>query len=331
MAPAPFNVLISSAGRRVALLRTFREALDALGLSGDVYAVDISTYSSAFQCADNAWTVPRCTDKAFIPAMLELCDREQVGLVIPTIDTSLAVWAAHRDEFEAQGTTVAVSAPETIDIAADKLSTHRWLTAEGFPTVRQTVPEVVLEGSSAWPYPLIAKPVGGSCSIGVHIVTNPQDLRAVTANEDYIIQTIAPGIEYTVSVLVNRRGEAVCAVPRERLAVRAGEVSKGRAVKEPALMDLASRVAERLPGAYGALNVQIFWDESTGELNVIEINPRFGGGYPLAWRAGARYSQWLIEEALSLPSTAGPHNWRDGLVMLRYDDAVFMEPTETET
>ena len=62
-------------------------------------------------------------------------------------------------------------------------------------------------------------------------------------------------------------------------------------------------------------------------MNVIEINPRFGGGYPLAWRAGARYSRWLIEETLGLESTAQADDWRDGLVMLRYDDAVFVDPT----
>ncbi|MDP6943293.1 MAG: ATP-grasp domain-containing protein [Myxococcota bacterium] len=326
MAETSFNVLISSAGRRVALLRTFREALEDLGLGGEVLAVDISELSSAFQLADRSWTVPRCTDEAFIPAMLALCERERVGLVIPTIDTALAAWAAHRERFEAIGTAVAISSPETVAIAADKHSTHRWLTAEGLPTVRQGTPEEVLADRASWPFPLIAKPVGGSCSIGVHLVVSVEELVTVTRSEPYIVQSVAPGVEYTVSVLVDRGGRAVCAVPRERLAVRAGEVSKGRTVREPELIALASTVAERLPGAFGALNVQIFRDATTGEMNIIEVNPRFGGGYPLACRAGAHYSRWLIEEAMGLPSTARGDLWRDGLVMLRYDDAVFVEP-----
>lgn len=327
MPETPFKVLISSAGRRVALLRTFRDALADLGLAGEVLAVDMSTLSSAFQLADRAWTVPRCTDEAFIPAMLALCEREGVGLVIPTIDTELATWAVHRERFAEIGTTVAISSPETVAISADKIATHRWLTAEGLPTVPQASPEAVLANPDSWPYPLIAKPVAGSCSIGVHLVGDAAELRAVSRGEPYIVQGVAPGVEYTVSVLVNRSGKVVSAVPRERLEVRNGEVFKGKTVREPALMALASRVAERLPGAYGAMNVQIFHDAQTGELNIIEMNSRFGGGYPLAFQAGARFSRWLIEETLGLPSTA-TDDWQDGLVMLRYDDAVFVASGE---
>jgi carbamoyl-phosphate synthase large subunit len=58
---------------------------------------------------------------------------------------------------------------------------------------------------------------------------------------------------------------------------------------------------------------------------VIEINPRFGGGYPLSHAAGADFPRWLLEEALGLPSSAAAGAWRDGLVMLRYDDAVFVD------
>jgi carbamoyl-phosphate synthase large subunit len=111
-------------------------------------------------------------------------------------------------------------------------------------------------------------------------------------------------------------------VPRRRLEVRAGEVSKGITVREPAVIDLAVRAAEALPGAWGCLNVQIFHDVASGQLAVIELNPRFGGGFPLAWEAGAHYPRWILEEVLGLPSTVHDR-WTDGLVMLRYDAAVF--------
>ena len=87
-------------------------------------------------------------------------------------------------------------------------------------------------------------------------------------------------------------------------------------------MALAMRAAESLPGARGAMNIQIFHDAATEEMAIIELNPRFGGGFPLAWQAGARYAQWLVEEQLGLPSTISDQ-WEDGLVMLRFDDAVF--------
>ena len=116
-------------------------------------------------------------------------------------------------------------------------------------------------------------------------------------------------------------GEVVETVPRRRIEVRAGEVSKGRTERHDAAMKVAGRVAERLDGLRGPMNVQIFCDGE--DVNVIEINPRFGGGYPLSHHAGAHMARWMLEEHFGLPCTAGDESWEDGVVMLRYDEAVF--------
>jgi carbamoyl-phosphate synthase large subunit len=320
-----FNVLISSAGRRHALLEIFRRALGELGLDGEVMAGDMSRLSAAFQAADRAFLVPRCTSAEFVPRMLEICRENEIALVIPTIDTELPVYAAHRDAFAKIGTTVTVSRPEVVAIGGDKARTHAWLVAHGFPTVRQAAVEEALAAPEAWPYPFLVKPSGGSSSIGVAVVRDRTQLEAATRGGGFIAQTLATGVEHTIDFLASREGKCLCAVPRRRFEVRAGEVSKGMTVRSPALEGLASRLCEALPGAYGCLNVQVFLDEATGTMNVIEINPRFGGGFPLSWEAGARYPRWIIEELLGLPSTATATSWRDRLVMLRYDDAVFVD------
>jgi carbamoyl-phosphate synthase large subunit len=106
------------------------------------------------------------------------------------------------------------------------------------------------------------------------------------------------------------------------MEVRAGEVSKGITVREPRLINLGRSIAEALVGAYGALNIQCFMDE-TGMVRIFEINSRFGGGYPLAHQAGARFTDWLLDELDGRP-VAGFDGWTDDLAMLRYDDAVFV-------
>jgi carbamoyl-phosphate synthase large subunit len=126
-------------------------------------------------------------------------------------------------------------------------------------------------------------------------------------------------------VLVNRRGKCVCAIPRRRIEVRSGEVFKGVTCRRDELIDLGTRIAEALPGAFGPLNIQMFFDETRGEIRVIEINPRLSGGFPLSWQAGGKFPQWMIEEMLGLPSTASAGGWRDGVVMLRHYDAVFAD------
>ena len=112
-------------------------------------------------------------------------------------------------------------------------------------------------------------------------------------------------------------------VPRRRLAVRTGEVSKGITVNNSAVIALATRVAEALPSVWGALNIQIFHDASSGNLAIIEVNPRFGGGFPLAWQAGAKAPRWLLQETLGLACEAS-NKFEEGLLMLRFDDALFV-------
>ena len=299
---APFTVLVSSAGRRVELLRGFRAALADLGVDGRVLAADRSWWSSAFHLADEGVRVPSCDDPSFVPEVLALCARHGVDLVVPTIDPELPVYAAARDRFASAGVTVAVSSPEAVAIAADKVRTHGWLVEAGLPTVRQAAVDVVRADPAGWPFPLVVKPRHGSAGIGVAVVTSHDELDVAARGGEVVVQSLAPGAEHTVDVLVDRAGRCVSVVPRRRLEVRAGEVSKAVTVRSPALEDLAERVCDALPGAYGPLTVQVFVDG--GDMAVIEVNARFGGGFPLAREAGADYPRWLVEEVAGLPSTA---------------------------
>ena len=70
--------------------------------------------------------------------------------------------------------------------------------------------------------------------------------------------------------------------------------------------------------------MQIFRDDD-GVSNIIEINPRFGGGYPLTWMAGADFPRAIVEGIADPTRTSAPLEWRHDLVMLRFDDAIFVE------
>jgi predicted ATP-grasp superfamily ATP-dependent carboligase len=325
-----FNILLSSAGHRIERLKMFRWTLAKLRLPGYVLVTDMSPISAAFQAADGAWTVPPCDSAEYIPTMLRLCRENNVRLLAPNIDPELTPLAVHRDQFAKVGTTVLVSTPEVVAIGEDKLLTHRWLTEHGFPTVRQATLEEVLAAPEQWPFPLIVKPRNGSASKGVAKVFDHQELMVATRRGEFLVQTLGQGREYTVDVLANRQGRCLCAVPRQRIEVRGGEVSKGITVRNERIMKLAAQICETLPGAYGPLNIQLFHDEATGEMQVIEINPRFGGGFPLSWQAGAKFPKWIIEEILGRPSTAAFDQWADQLVMLRFFSAVFVEFQEIE-
>src|SRR6266566_3792093 len=94
-----FTVLISSAGRRVSLVRAFRKALSDLGVEGRVLASDTASLSAAYHEADAGFLVPPCLESGFVPHMIELCQRESIDMIVPTIDTELPVYAASRAAF----------------------------------------------------------------------------------------------------------------------------------------------------------------------------------------------------------------------------------------
>lgn len=310
---APFTILLTSAGRRVALLRLLRDDAIALGLAPRIIATDLAPeLSAACAQADLAVQPPRATDPAYGDFLHELCARENVRLLVPTIDPELAPIASIAAALRAAGTAVNISSPEAVALARDKLATMRALQAAGIAVPRSFPPA----DAAGFDLRLIAKPRDGSASVGVRAV-RPDEL--ATLPKSMLVQEHLAGAEFTVNLFV-RHGRTVAAVPHQRLAVRAGEVEKGITRRVPALAEVAGRLPAALHGLAGALCFQaIVTDEGP---KVFEVNARFGGGFPLAHHAGAPFTRWLIAEAAGLP-WAAHDDWREGVTMLRFDDAVF--------
>lgn len=317
------SVLISSAGRRGALTRIFLDAARSMPVPSEVIAADCSQLAAAGVLADQFVLVPRCNNSEFIPRIIELCQVFGVRLIVPTIDTELAVLAANQDLLRSVGVLTLISSPDVVRIGSDKLETFAWLTDCGFPTVRTAPIQDVLDAQGDWPLPVIVKPITGSASAGVFRVETRSELEARATQPNLIAQEIALGEEYTVDAWVDADGRCTCTVPRLRLEVRAGEVQKAVTVHHPELESLVHDIAVALPGAYGPLAIQVF--VSGKQLRVIEINTRFGGGYPLSCAAGANFARWAVEDSLGETSSRAKCIWQDGVVMLRYDDAVFVE------
>jgi carbamoyl-phosphate synthase large subunit len=320
------TILISSAGRRVELIRCFRDGAAHLGIDLRVIAVDVDpAMSAACQIADVAIPVPRCDRAEFIDDLLRISLRHGVDLIVPTIDPELEPLSAHAARFREIGVDLAIAAPEVVRLARDKLRTAHFLASQGVPAPRSGRLDEVMADPNAWSWPLMIKPRSGSSSVGIRVVSAPERLAELGASPDYLAQELLQGEEYTVNLFFNRAGRLRCAIPHLRCEVRAGEVAKGITRRHPELEGIARALGETLPGARGALCFQAIVD-AAGRAVVFELNARFGGGYPLAHRAGARFAQWLLEETTGRPPSA--HNdWQDGVLMLRYDHAIFCATT----
>lgn len=316
------NLLVTSAGRRNQLLNCFREDAKRLKVDLRVLAADANpAWSPACQEADAAFQLPACTRLEFVPALLDLCQKQKVRILVPTIDPELAVLSRHRSDFAAIGTRVIVSAPEVVALAGDKLATAARLMECGIPTPRTVSLADYLDSPAQWKMPVIAKPRAGSAGKGIILPKHPGELAGLDPS-GYIVQDFWKGREFTVNVFFDKNGRLRSAVPHQRIEVRAGEVSKGITRRVPQLADAADKLTVALPGAIGPLCFQAILKD-TGEFSVFEINARFGGGFPLAHHAGARFTQWLLEEERGL-SMSARDDWDEGVIMLRFDAAVFL-------
>lgn len=318
------TMLVTSAGRRVALLQAFRRGAEHLGVELELLACDLEPdLSAACHVADESFAVPPATHDDYVDALLEICRRRRVQLVVPTIDPDLAPLANAHDRFNTLGAQIAASAPAVIDIARDKLTTAEFLAAQGIPTPRTETLAAVREDPGSWTWPVLLKPRHGSSGRAVSIVQSPAGLPP-GEDEPMIVQTLLHGEEWTVSIYIDNAGRLRAVVPHRRIKIRAGEVEKGVTRRAPRLIEIGEKIAAALPGARGVLCYQAMVSPD-GAAHVFEINARFGGGYPLADHAGAAFARWLIEARLGMPSSAG-NDWTEDVVMLRYDAAVFVEP-----
>jgi carbamoyl-phosphate synthase large subunit len=316
------TILISSAGRRVELIRCFRDGAAHLGIDLRVIAVDVDpAMSAACQIADVAIRVPRCDRAEFIDELLRICLRHRVDLIVPTIDPELEPLSAQAARFHEIGVDLAIAAPEVVRLARDKLRTAHFLASRGLPAPRSGRLDDVMADPGAWPWPLMIKPRAGSSSVGIRILRSRDELTELGGSREYLAQELLQGEEYTVNLFFDRAGRLRCAIPHLRCEVRAGEVAKGITRRHPELETIARALGETLDGARGALCFQAIVD-AAGRAVVFELNARFGGGYPLAHRAGARFAQWLLEETTGRSTSANNH-WQDGVLMLRYDHAIF--------
>ena len=124
------NVLITAGSRRVPLVQAFQRALRAAG-GGRVIVSDVNPLSPTVYVADRSYGVPLSTDPAYFDAIAELCEKERIGLVVPTIDDELPGFAERAPDFARRGVQVAVSPAGTVEICNDKALTCQILRARG--------------------------------------------------------------------------------------------------------------------------------------------------------------------------------------------------------
>lgn len=315
------NILITSAGKRVSLVKIFQKALKNIFPDAKVFTSDMNpSMAPAGMVSDRCFKVPRVTDDTYIPALIEICTINNIALVIPTIDTELSVLSKNKALLDGYGIKAIVSDYDFIRLCRDKRE-----TIELFQKMNIRIPEPRDKNNPV--FPMFAKPYDGSLSKDIYVIRDRDELTPEIWNNpklifmEYIDKNLYK--EYTVDMYYGRDNRLKSIVPRERVEIRAGEINKGFTRKNGLVPYLKQRMAY-LPGVVGCICIQLFFNEASQKVVGIEINPRFGGGYPLSYYAGADFPAYIIKEYLMNESVSYAEDWLDNTLMLRYDDEIII-------
>lgn len=318
------NVLFTCIGRRVSLLRSFRRAGRQLKINLSVFGTDTTEFSSALQLCDRKFLVKPITHPDYIRQLLSIVKANKVKLLVPTIDTDLLLLARNKPRFARLGCRVLVSEPGVVEICQDKRKTHKFLVKNGFDSPDTISPRAALARKKiSWP--CLLKPWDGAAAKGVTVVNNREELAFFARRiPSCIVQEFVNGTEYTCDIFVDFDMQVCCVVPRKRIEVRSGEVSKGQVVKNREIMSRAAELAKLLKAGPGVITLQCFLQPG-GRIRFTDINPRFGGGVPLSIKADANFPKWILQEMVGKKPNIRFDGFKDNLVMLRYDGDIWLE------
>jgi carbamoyl-phosphate synthase large subunit len=304
------NVMLTCAGRRDYLVRSFQEALRG---RGQVFAADACADAPALKQADKSFLIPSIDQTAYIDTVLTICEQHRVLLLISLNDLELQVLAKHSTRFLEMGTIPVISSSDVVDTCFDKWETFKFLKSSDLGT-----PNTYLSLSDAREslargeitFPLVVKPRWGTASIGVEYSDDDEELdldykrakkriprtilREISATDPdrcILIQKRLYGQEYGLDIVNDLEGHYVCTFVKRKLAMRAGETDQAITVESDWLEGIGGVIGRKL-GHIGVLDCDAIVIQD--KCYVLDMNPRFGGGYPFSHIAGANLPAVLL-------------------------------------
>jgi carbamoyl-phosphate synthase large subunit len=289
------------------------DIVSAFAQHATVVAADPNPLAPAQYAAHHRYAVPRIEDPAYVPALRELCERHEVGAVVPLTDLDIEVLATARVDGDLPAL---VPDPTVARATYDKYEAHLLLLQLGLPS-----PPTVLPGEAVESYPVMVKPRQGSGARSIHRADDGEavDFFASYIHEAVMVQRFMDGPEFSIDTLSDLDGRCLNAIPRTMIESRGGESIKGTVIDDPELIDLGRRVVEAL-GVRGPCTVQVFRDKSIG-LGITDVNTRFGGAFPAPMYAaleGRTYPELIVKMARGEHIEPHVGEFRAGVTFTRY-------------
>ena len=321
------NILVLSCGTRNKIIQYFKRELN---VAGKVIATDMSPNAPALYEADVHYIVPRMTAPGYLDVIYDICRKEQVTGVLSLIDPELSLLALHEEEFHALGVTVIGSFYDLCERTLDKWQMFCWLKEHGYACAESYIDREAFYGdvrAGKINYPVFVKPIRGSASIAISKVQDQETVDLLFEHaDDLMIQEYLKGQEIGADCYIDMiSGELISVFTKKKLVMRAGETDKSISCKDPELFALIERFVKEA-GFRGQIDIDIF--ECDGKYYISEVNPRFGGGYPHAYEAGANHMKYIVNNLQGKVNEPRSGEYESGVIMMKYSEIVIRRENE---
>ncbi len=278
-------------------------------------------YASGLYLAKNGYVVSACQQENYFDEILQICRKEKVSLIIPTVSEELERFAENAKMFNKKDICVAISSPESLKIANNKYETYNFFKGKPY------CPQIynILNPQ----FPCIVKPYSSRGSRGIHFCEDKNTLKfALQSNQkqfnNSLIMEYLKGDEYSVYGLSDLDGKPLLSIAIKRIKAR-GESTVAELISDHAVCRLASRIASQI-GLVGPWNVQLMGSSC---YKIVEINPRIAGSASLIEASGLDYIGLVVKvftkQPISQQELKCPKNH---LYMIRYNEEIFLKQEE---
>jgi carbamoyl-phosphate synthase large subunit len=300
-------VLFTCAGQRVDIVTEFAKA------GATTVVAELDRLAPAVYHADHHAFVPRVGDPGYVDALADLVREHDVRLIVPLTDLDHVTLSEARDRLAPA--LVLLPATDVCRQVGDKYLAHQFFLRIGVPSPPSWLAADVPADAR---YPLFVKVREGFGSRHIYRAAAADELAfflRYTSVESFV-QQCCLGEEFSIDVFCDTDSRCLNAIPRTMIQSKGGESIKGMTIKDAELIEHGCRVAEAI-GIVGPANIQCF-REPDGSLPVTDVNPRFGGGFPLPRAAGGRYPELALALARGEQPEPRVGDFREGVYMTRF-------------
>lgn len=315
------NLLITSCGRRTELIKYFKKEFEN---QGNIIVTDCDNLAPALYSADKYYITSTIYSECYIDELIKICKRESISGIFSLIDPEIELLGKNKEKFEKLGVMLIASEYKQSSTFFDKYKSYLFFENYGFNCAKTYVNINEFKKDLAnkkIDFPVFVKPRKGSASIGINKINNLKHLEILfEMQKDLVIQEFIKGIEYGVDVYVDLISKEVVSIfIKEKIKMRAGETDKARSVKDEKLFEIIENLMKKSK-LVGPIDIDVF--KENDEWIISEINPRFGGGYPVAHKCNVNFPKSILNNLKELPSKRSIGNYEKDVYLIKSDGII---------